>query len=284
MGHTQRTAIVGTAPSWHRTPWADAGLHIVSLNDAYTLGLRRADEWYDTHPWDKFWYRKLNQRTIREGDVPHGAYVRPEGHLDWLKNFATTNPVWLKEEPPPDWPANAQRFPWEEIQTRFGSYWASGPSWMVMHLYARGFRHFEIYGIHLSTQREYVEQRGNFEHLLGRMLGIDVQEEKHNGLYYYAGRDCTIVMPEESPLLRHGWKYGLEPRPTPKPNPYADELRTVQLEKAQLIKTLVNWPKGQDKRTALERLKWLEIVEIDCQQMLSKMRSSGVLKAQLVAA
>ena len=284
MNQTQRAAVVGTAPSWKRTPWNDPGLMITSLNDAWTLGIPRADEWNDTHPWKLFWYRKLTQRHIQEGEVPPGHYVRPEGHLEWLKNFAKTNPVWLHAEPPADWPANAQRFPWEDMQVRYGSYWASGPSWMVMHLYARGYRQFEIYGIHLSTQREYVEQRGNFEHLLGRVLGLDVKEKKHNGLYYYEGRDCTVVMPEESPLLRHGWKYGLEPRPQPKPNPYADELRTVQVEKQGLVKALINWPKGQDKSKAMARLKYLEIVEIDCNQQLAKLQTGGTVVCKLVAA
>ena len=284
VNQSQRVAIVGTAPSWKRTPWNDPGLHIASLNDAYSLGIPRADEWYDTHPIEQFWYRKRDQRAIREGDVPPGAYIRPEGHLDWLKAFAKTNPVWLKDAPPADWPVNAQRFPWEAMQAKYGSYWASGPSWMVMHLYERGFRHFEIYGIHLATQKEYIEQRGNFEFLLGRLLGLDVTEAKHHGLWYYHGKECTVVMPEESPLLRHKWKYGLEPRPQPTPNPYADELRATQKEKAALIKALVHWPKGQDKRKALDRLQWLDIVELDCQTQLAKASSSAVLKAQLVAA
>ena len=280
----KRCAIVGTAPSWVRTPWADPGLHIVSLNDAYSLGLKRADEFYDIHPVDHFWYRKKDQRQINEKDIPPGAYVRPEGHLEWLKNFAKTNPVWLHGEPPDDWPANAQRFPWEAMEAKYGSYWSSGPAWMLMHLYERGYRHFEIYGIHLSTQREYVEQRGGFEFRCAQLLGLTITERMHNGLYFYEGRDCTIVLPQESPLLRHGWKYALEPRPAPKSNPYAEELKVAQIEKEALVKALIQWPKGQDKTKALKRLQWLEIVETDCQQMLQKMSSSGVLKAQLVAA
>ena len=90
-----------------------------------------------------------------------------------------------------------------------------------------------------------------------------------------------IVLPEDCPILKHGWKYAYESKPQPTPNPYRDELKHVRADKAALIKALVHWPIGQDKEAALERLRRLEIVELDCQQMLSKANSSGTVKAEL---
>lgn len=284
VNHTKRVCITGTAPTWTKTPWNDAGLEIWSLNDAYTLGLRRADRWFDIHPIDQFWYRKINQREIRADQVPPGRYIRPEGHLDWLKNFAKTNPVYLKDEPPPDWPPNARRFPWEEVLSAFGDkYWACGPSYMLALAILEGFTEIWITGIHLATQKEYLEQRPQWENLLGRLLGRNVKEYTRNGFKYFDG-DVRIVMPEECPIMAHGWKYALEPRPEPKPNPYADELRAVHVEKQALVKDLIHWPVGKDKTAAMKRLKWLEIVEIDCQQQLAKAQGSGTLVAKLIAA
>src|SRR5688572_17091155 len=104
-----RAAVIGTAPSWNQCPWNDPDLYIVSLNDAYTLGVPRANAWYDTHPIDQMWFRPKDQRVITSGDVPPGAYIRPEGHIEWLRERAKTIPVWLHGDPPADWGPNARQ-------------------------------------------------------------------------------------------------------------------------------------------------------------------------------
>lgn len=281
---THRAAIVGTAPSWRQTPWDDPSLYIVSLNDAYSLGLPRADEWHELHPLDKFVYRRMNQKIVDPRDVPPGHYVRPDGHLDWLKNFARTNPVYVQGEPPAEWGPNVHRLPIEDLETKYGTYWASGPALILMSLYERGFREFQIYGIHLSTQHEYVEQKPNWEHLLGRLLGPEVTCVVKDGKRIYDGAaGVRIVLPESCPILVHQWKYAYEPRPTPKVNPYHEELKAARKDISRLMDALVEWPKGRNKQPALERLARLKVIAFDCEQQLAKQQTGGTLVAKLAA-
>ena len=281
-----RAFIVGTAPSWKKTPWNDPTGRVVGLNDCYALGFPRIDEHYELHPLDKMWFRKKDQIRVYEKDIPKGHYIRPEGHIEWLKQQAATIPVWLQKEPPADWPVNAARFPVEAVMAEFGSdYWASGPVYEIAHLYMRGCRDFEIYGIHLSTEHEYREQRGNFEFFLGRLLGVQytLSTDKARGIRIYEG-NVRLVLPVESPILQHGWKYAYEPKPLPAPNPYLDELQRTQKQKRTLEKALIRWPHGQDKAQALEEYDDLEVIELDCQMQLARTQSAGTLTAELIGA
>jgi hypothetical protein len=271
----KRATIVGTAASWTQAPWKDPGTTIVSLNDAYLLGVPRADEWYELHPIDKFFFRPKDKKVIDAATIPPGHYLRPEGHLEKLQEMAKTIPVWLQSDPPAGWPVNAQRLPIEELEATFGQYWASGPAYILMHLFARGFREIGIYGIHLATQQEYIDQRPNFEALIGSLLGPSKQVERKDGLRIYRGDPCTIILPESSPIFQHGWKYGYEPRPVPPPNPYRDELGVLKKQKDHLIKSLVNLPTGADKAQLYERLRRVEIAELDCNQQLAKAAHRG---------
>lgn len=271
MSEIKRAAIVGTAPSWRQCPFDDPGLRIVSLNDAYMLKLPRADEWYELHPVDKFVYRKPTEKVVLAGSIPPGHYVRPEDHLEWLQTQAATIPVWLQSTPPNDWPANAQRLPIEMLQEHFGVYWASGPAYMLMHLYLRGYRSVDIYGIHLATEHEYREQRPNFEFLIGRLLGPDVSMTTVKGLRVFESPTMRIGLPVESPILSHGWKYAYEPKPDAPGQVYRDEIRAVRQRKGELTKQLLMRSDGDDPTKARSELEWLEVVEIDCQNMLAKM-------------
>ena len=86
----------------------------------------------------------------------------------------------------------------------------------------------------------------------------------------------TIVLPVSTPILKHGWKYAYEPKPVPPPNPYREELAQARKQKAELVKSLVHWPKGKDKAAALEQLEWLEVIEADCAQQLQKAQLSSM--------
>ena len=280
---TKRAVIVGTAPSWVKAPWDDPNTTIAGLNDAYALGFPRADEWYELHPLDRMWFKPQQQKVVNVNDIPKGVYIRPHGHLEWLKQQATAIPVWLQQEPPSDWPANAARLPIETIEAEFGQYWASGPVYEIAHFYLRGYREFEIYGIHLSTEHEYREQRPNFEFFLGRLLGPRIKErhDTARGLRVYEGTECRVVLPVETPILQHGWKYAYQPKPVAPPNPYADELRRTQKQKNTLVKALVHCPPHTDKTAMLAELEDLEVIEIDCQQMLHRSQGMGTLTVSL---
>lgn len=260
----KRVAIIGTAESWRDTPFNDPTLECWTLNDAYCLGFPRIDRHFELHPLDKMVFRPKSVKVVSKDAIPPGHYMRPEGHIEWLKRQAATIPVYLQNEPPADWPVNARRFPLEQVQAAFGDYWASGPSYMVALAILEGVTELHVYGIHLATEQEYRDQRSNFEHLLGLARG----------------RGITVVMADKSPVLRHPWRYAYEDKPQPAPNPYDAEWKAVQKEKAALVEALVAWPAGKDKTRALARLQRLRVIEMDIQQQLSKRAMGGTLAIQ----
>lgn len=283
MTHQKRCCIVGTAQTWTLTPWSDPTLEIWSLNDAYVMGLPRTDRWFELHPLDKMWYRKPQQRMIDPRQVPEGYYIRPEGHHDWLRRSAKTIPVYLQNDPPEGWPVNAQRFPLERITSVFGeSYWACGPSYMLALAWLEGYTDIWITGIHLATQQEYLEQRPQFENLIGRLLGPNVRESVRDGFRFYEGL-VRIVLPVASPILQHGWRYAFESRPAKQVNPYEDELKAVRKEKQALIDALVAWPVGKDKSRQIARLERLAVIELDIQNVLARRNIGGTLVARIAA-
>lgn len=251
----KRAALVGTAPSWTQTPWADPSLFIVSLNDAYTLGVQRADAWYDIHPFGEMWFRPKGKTVFKEGDIPEGVYVRPEGHLEWLQEKAKSIQVWV-QEPPAGWPVNVQRFPIEEIKAFLkarpdqDAYSASSPTPILAHLMLQGFTEIQIYGIHLATQKEYIEQRPNFEWLLGRA------EE----------RGVKIVLPPECPLLKHTHVYGYEKAPVRPDLPALKRKRKIEAELSKLANQLMTWPRWKSKTPQLAELTRLKAALKDAQR------------------
>lgn len=263
-------AIIGTADTWSMAPWEDHSVAMIALNDSYVLGLPRIDEFYELHPLDKMYFRPKNNRRVLESAVPKGFYVRPEGHIDFLRTAAATIPVWLQQTPPDDWPANACRFPIEALEAKYGTYWASGPAYELMHLYERGYRDIHIYGIHLATDHERRDQRHNFEFLIGRLLGPEVRETREGELRVFTGMGMRIVLPVASPLLQHGWRYAYESKPQATPSALEEEAQRVAREKRDLVERLVQWPTGQDKSAALARLQRLAVIEIDIQQQMQR--------------
>jgi hypothetical protein len=263
--------IVGTAPSWAKTPWNDSSLEMWTLNDAWVLGLPRIDRLYELHPLNKMYFRPKDKSRVLETSVPKGHYVRPEGHLEFLKEAAKTIPVFLQDTPPADWPAHAHRFPIEAIHEAFGSdYWASGPAYMLAQAVLEGYTDIWITGIHLSTEHEYREQRPQWEHLIGRVLGMKVTKTEKDGFVYHQGETVRIVMPVEAPILRHDWKYAYEDKPV-KPLSAIDlEWKNTQKEKNELVRQLVECRDEVFRTKALARLSRLNIIEADLQQQAQR--------------
>lgn len=239
---SSRAIIVGTAPSWKRTPWDDPSARIVSLNDAYSLGIPRADEWYELHPFAEMWFRPKHKKVFKQDEIPEGVYIRPEGHLEWLQEQAKTIPVWLQHDPPEGWPINAKRFPVEEMRDKYGHYWASGPSYIAMHLYDRGVREFEVYGIHLATEAEYIRQKPNFEAVLRGILGPRVKQYEKDGKRYYEGENASLVLPQEAPILTHGWQYAYEKAPISPDAPARHRLMQLQQQYSSTVNALIGLP------------------------------------------
>lgn len=254
----KRVAIVGTAASWRDCPFLDPGLDVWGLNDAWTLGFPRVTAWFELHPLDRLYFRPVEVRQVYADAVPHGYYVRPQGHLERLQDMARTIPVWLQSEPPPGWPPNARRLPLEDLERTFGTWWASGPAFEVGLAILQGYEEIQVYGIHLETEHEYREQRENF----ARMLG------------FAEGRGIRVIMAERSPLMKHPWKYGYERKPFPHPAKVA--LQLARHQQAEVASALVRVPWWQRRGPMQDRLRRLRAVEADAVEGL-QYRSLEVL-------
>ena len=199
----KKLAIVGTAETWRDAPYGDPTWKIYSLNDAYRLGIKRADYWCDLHRPEEWLLVPKGQKAVKAWEMPEGKlYPRPHDHPQVIERMLI--PVYVSEARP-EWPTSIT-FPRAAIEREFGCYMASSPAWMLAHAmlpenegglgYGAGDE-IGIYGIHLATEREYIEQRPNMEWLIG------IAE----------ARGITITLPVECPLRKTRWVYGFERRP-----------------------------------------------------------------------
>lgn len=276
----KRIAIVGTAPSWQMTPWTDPGLEIASLNDAYRMkGFVRADRWYDFHPLDHFHYVEEGQGQVYAHQVPPGYYVRPKNHLQWLSNQSI--PVYLHPDYQTQYPAakdwkHARPFPKAEVEATFGMYFTSSPAWMMAQAVMEGYQEIHIYGIHLATEHEYIEQRPNFEFLIGRVLGPSrIAVTVKDGLRRYETQDGLIVLPEASPILSSDFQYAFEPRPRAKLEPLRWELHKIGVKQARLIQELRKKKRWQSARAIDAELARLEARHADVSEQMQRLEHAG---------
>lgn len=244
----ERFAIIGTAHTWKLTPWTDPGLYLASLNDAYRMkGFVRADAWYDMHPLSKFFSVPEQEAgkppvQIYAHTIPLDQYVRPAGHRDWLA--VQTMPVWLHPDHATQYPASAtwphaHAFPKAEIEAHFGRYFTSTPAWMLAHAILQGAKEVQIYGIHLATEAEYIEQRPNFEFLIGCVLGAGKRRVVvKDGLRHYETADGHVVLPVDSPVLSAKFQYAFEPSPRRVLEPLRWDLHKATVKRERLILAL----------------------------------------------
>jgi hypothetical protein len=233
--------------------------------------------WFDQHPLSHFFYRPPNQKMVFAEQIPYGYYVRPEGHVEWLKKQSHSIPVFLQETPPAGFGPLARRFPIEEVEAAFGSwqspYWASGPAYMLAWAILQGYTEIHVYGIHLATEAEYREQRPNWEFLLGRFLGLKVDQRTENGVRIYEGNGHKVVLPVSCPILTHGWRYAYQPKPPD--NPLKRELQRVAGEQQQLLAKVAMLPRWKSKGPQLDRLRRLKAIEEDLHVRLQQQSWTG---------
>jgi hypothetical protein len=242
----RRIAIVGTAPTWKATPWADPTLEIWALNDMHVMNLPRADRWFDLHPLDKMYFRTPNT-PVFEGDVPAGYFVRPAGHVEWLRK--QTIPVYVQDAAQLGSPS-AVTFPKAQIEAKFGTHFASSPAWMIGLALLEGVTELHIYGIHLATEWEYVKQKPNMTFLLGLAAGLGVK----------------VVLPKGCPLLAESHQYAFESDPDIAKVALKRKLQRVQKEAAavQQREKARKWYQRKDPNHA-SRLAFLQAQMMDCQ-------------------
>lgn len=275
---SERVAIVGTAQSWALTPWTDPGLHIMSLNDAYRMkGFVRADSWYDFHPLDRF-FHPPEGRQLFAHQVPAGYYVRPVDHLNWLGRQAQTIPVWLHADyltQHPDaanWPL-ARAIPRADIETHFGRYFTSSPAIMMAHAIMQGAKEMHIYGIHLATEQEYVEQRPNMEYLCGRMLGSGkMTETVKDGLRRFETHDGLIVLPEASPILQSDFRYAVDVRPRTALEPLKWDMHRYSIKRERAVVALRDAKIWQRREPLREELWRCEALLADTKSIMERVQ------------
>src|SRR3990167_9430054 len=262
----KRAAIVGTHPTYKATPWKDQSVEIFSLNDAYVLpGFARANGWCDLHPIPELVFRPKGERKVAPEHAPVGGYLRPEGHIEWLKTRGF--PVYLHDcreghcvnnpkrghdtYPFPKW-SNAQPFPFKAIEAAYGPYWSSTPAWMLAWLLMGGYRDIHITGIALCTEWEYIQQRPNMEFLIGMALAQGV----------------TFTIPERSSLLKSKHKYAVEPKPGLEIERVERRLHRIKTEGARLQQRLASlkWHQRSEAADLTARLAILELEVTDCRQ------------------
>lgn len=261
----RRVAIIGTAPSWKQCPWQDKTLECWSLNDAYLLGIPRADRWYDLHPFHQMNFRPTGQRTVTPDEAPPGTYLRPEGHLDWLRSRPF--PVYLAQARA-DWP-NSRLFPQAEVLQWFADKWplrlrrdgtvepgpdyeVSTPSWMLMQAMVEGYQEISVFGIHLATDWERQAQRHNFEWLLG----------------FAGGRGIKIVLPYNTPICKSSYRYAYEPKADLPLQAIQRAIERTKTEGLKLRQTHARlpWYARRRKQDAEARLKALDVELLDQRQ------------------
>lgn len=265
----KRGTILGTASTWKICPFADASLDVFGLNDGYILGVPRASAWFDLHPFPEMVFR--TERRVQASTVPAGAYLRPHGHLDWLKSRPF--PVWLHDceeaecaslpadkrhhtpYPFPDWP-NAQKFPFRALRARYGSYFSSTPAWMLAWMLEQVYTEVHIYGIHLATEWEYIRQRPNLEFLIGMALG----------------RGTQFVIPDRSSLLKGKFVYAIEPKPDIALDRVNVQIQTVKLAGQQLQQALAQAP-WYGRAAIRRRLEVVNLELLDARQEQARLQA-----------
>lgn len=152
---------------------------IWGMNNAYHFLKRKAKVWFQIHPPD--W------NTGKPG-LEKGEYGREKGHVEWLSKF--DGPVYM-QAPEPRVP-NCTVLPLEEIKAHFGKlYLTSSMAYMMALLvmqHDRGEKveSVHVWGINLTTNAEYFEQKACLEYWLGMA----------------EGRGIAVTLPPVTALMR----------------------------------------------------------------------------------
>ncbi|MFH0957705.1 MAG: hypothetical protein V1897_03290, partial [Pseudomonadota bacterium] len=157
-----KVAIVGFAPSSMadaRVYFGDPAFEIWGINQlyiAFPAMAKHATRWFQIH-------------TRREYD----AAVRDHAHHKWLSE-QTLFPIYMQGRDP-EVPMSIP-FPKDEIVNIFSRYFTNSISWEIALAIYEGFKEIHIYGVDMSTDAEYREQRPSCEYFVGwaKALGINV--------------------------------------------------------------------------------------------------------------
>src|SRR6185369_9655119 len=100
-----------------------------------------------------------------------------------------------------------------------------------------------IYGIHLATEHEYVEQRPNFEMLCGALLGRGKRTMSvRDGMRRYETSDGILVLPEAAPVLQSNFQYAFQTRPAAYTETVKWDLHKLDIKRQRIIEALKRKP------------------------------------------
>lgn len=162
------------------------------MNEVH-LFIKRWDLWFQIHHKDFKVRTKLNMGM--NTTLPHDGYGRPQQHVDWLAKCGV--PV-LMQEPDGRIPT-AVKYPYEEVFALLGrKYLSSTPAYMLAYaLIQPDISEIRIAGVELAIGTEQVNQRPNFEWLMGLAQGMGKK----------------VVLPPWGCALLNGPLYGIDPTP-----------------------------------------------------------------------
>jgi hypothetical protein len=178
-------------------------------------------------------------------------------------------------------------FPKAQIEAHFGRYFTSSPAWMMAQAILEGCRDISVYGIHLSTEFEYVKQRPNFEFLMGCLLGAGKRTTTvKDGVRIYESQDGRLVLPEASPVLQESFQYAFDPKPDAHLAPMQWELHKLGIKRQRITQALMNgWgpiarfmepdgdkdiPRFARRSTLKNELLYLEALTQDWQEQIGR--------------
>lgn len=168
-----KVALVGFASTRDLAPYDDKSYEIWALNDLYST-IPRWDRWFDIHDFDL-----IARHVPKRAKIPKlEAYSK------------MTCPVYMQDKHPQV--PNSVKYPLDKIIEKWGvNYFTNSISYMIALALYEGYKTIDLYGIHMSHETEYAEQKPSVEFWVGMAKGMGV----------------NMFIPEKSSLLK-GKMYG----------------------------------------------------------------------------
>jgi hypothetical protein len=143
---------------------------------------------------------------------------------------------------------------------------------MIAHAILEGVKELHIYGIHLATEHEYIEQRPNFEFLIGRVLGggpLKTVTTK-TGLRWYETPNGVVVLPEASPILHSNFQYAFQERPAAKLEPFKWDVHRYTVKTNRAAQALMNAPWWKPRQPLRDDLALCQAYQQDAHDALQR--------------
>lgn len=174
----EKVAIIGTAQSSRSlAPFGDPSWTIWGSSPGNMGQLPRIDAWIEVHA--NFFWPELE------------VYGRP--YVKWLNE--QTFPVLTPSLPPyRQMFPRALDFPWRTLVKRFGDYFFTSTfAWMMAYAIHVGVKEMGLYGVDMSSENEYIQQRPGGHYFIQRAREAGIK----------------VVVPPESDLLQPSPLYGI---------------------------------------------------------------------------